>query len=152
MESQKLLERIEIFKGLTQDELGAIARLCEDRRYQANETIFDENSRGSEIYVIKKGKVRIDLGLTGKTDAATVHRVSDGDIFGELALVDTRRRSATAKCEKDSEIIAISRDGLLDLFDKNNHIGYVVIRNLATVLAARLRKTNLQLVASILWK
>lgn len=152
MEKQKILQGVDIFKGLTPDELALIAQLCEDRKYRANEEIFSENSRGSEIYVLERGKIRIDLALTGKSKCATIHRVTDGQIFGELALVDRGRRSATAKCDSDSEVLAINRDGLHDLFERNNHIGYVVLNNLATILAVRLRKTNLQLVASILWE
>lgn len=152
MEKQRILQGVDIFKGLTPDELALVAHLCEDRKYRANEEIFSENNRGSEIYILKRGKIRIDLALKGKSKCATIHRITDGQIFGELALVDRGRRSATAKCESDSEVLAISRDGLHDLFEKNNHIGYVVLNNLATILAVRLRKTNLQLVASILWE
>lgn len=152
MEKQKILQGIDIFKGLTPDELALIAQLCEDRKYRANEEVFSENSRGSEIYVLEKGKICIDLALTGKSKCATIHRVTDGQIFGELALVDRGRRSATAKCENDSEVLAINRDKLHSLFERNNHIGYIVLNNLATILAVRLRKTNLQLVASILWE
>ena len=152
MNRLNLLQGVDIFKGLTPDELNAISQLCEDREYQVNQEIFTEGSRGTEIYVLKKGKVRIELCLKGKTDTATVHRITDGQIFGELALVDKGPRSATAKCESRSEVIAISRDRLSELFGENNHIGYVVLKNLATVLAIRLRRANLQLVASILWE
>lgn len=152
MNNLKLLENVDIFKGLTSDELNAISQLCEDREYQVNQEIFNEGSRGTEIYILKKGKVRIDLSLTGKTDMATVHRISDGQTFGELALMDKGPRSATARCESRSEVVVLSRDRLSQLFGENNHIGYVVLKNLATLLAVRLRKTNLQLVASILWE
>ena len=152
MDRQRILEKIGVFKGLSQDEIGAISQLCKDRKYQANEVVFTESSRGEEIYVLKKGKVRIDFRLGGKADSATVHRITQGHIFGELALVDNRRRSATATCESDCEVIAISREGLYDLFEANSHIGYILMKNFAMVLATRLRKTNLQLVASILWE
>jgi CRP-like cAMP-binding protein len=152
METTKLLEGVEIFKGLTPDELTAMGDVCTDRRYRAGDIIFDENSRGTELYLVRKGKVRIDLALSKNSESATVHRVGDGELFGELALVDTKRRSATATCEKDAEIIAIDRDRLLKMFDENNHMGYVVLGNLAAVLAGRLRRTNLQLVATLLWK
>jgi CRP/FNR family cyclic AMP-dependent transcriptional regulator len=152
METRKLLEGVEIFKGLTSDELSAVEGLCTDRHYRSGDIVFDENSRGAEMYLVRKGKVRIDLSLAKGSESATVHRVGDGELFGELALVDTKRRSATATCEKDSEIITIDRDKLLSLFESNNHAGYVVLGNLATILAGRLRRTNLQLVATLLWK
>jgi len=152
MDRQRILEKLPVLAGLSQDEIGAISQLCQDRKYQANEVVFTESSRGEEIYILKKGKVRIDFRVGGEKDSATVHRLTQGHVFGELALVDNRRRSATATCESDCEVIAISREGLYDLFETDSHIGYMLMKNLAMVLANRLRKTNLQLVATILWE
>lgn len=151
MEIRDVLGKVDIFCGLTHSELDLVAPLCEDRRYKANQVIFAEKSSGTDVYIVRKGKVRIEISLRGK-DCATVWRASDGQIFGELALVDRGRRSATAICETDCELIAINGDSLDQLFENNSRVGYVIMRNLASVLAGRLRKTNLQLLASILWE
>ncbi len=152
MDKFKILKQIDIFGGLSPEELDPIAELCESRQYKANEVIFAEKSKGREIYIVTKGQIRIELGIKGKTDHATVHRVSEGDIFGELVIVGDGRRSGTAKCETDCEVISINRDNLRDLFSRCTRIGYIVMMNLASLLAARLRKTNLQLVACFLWE
>ena len=152
MALQEILKKADILEGLSQDEIAAVAELCEERSYKAGTAIFEESSRGEEVYLVKSGTVRIELALKGKTDVATVHRVTPGRSFGELALVDRGRRSATATCESDAEVLVLGRERLADLFESNNHIGYVLMGNLATILSARLRKTNLQLVASILWE
>ena len=78
--------------------------------------------------------------------------MSVGQIFGELVLVDRRSRSATAVCENDCEIITINRDKLDKLFEQDSRLGYTVMRNLAQLLAERLRRTDLMLVASVLWE
>jgi CRP-like cAMP-binding protein len=114
--------------------------------------VFAEHSTGDEVYIIKKGRVCIELGLKGKPNTATIQKLSVGEIFGELVLVDKRSRSATAICENDCEIIAISRDKLDKLFEEDSRLGYVVMRNLAQLLAERLRRTDLMLVASVLWE
>lgn len=152
MDKLRILERIDIFGGLSPEELNPIAELCEARQYKANEVIFAEKSKGKEMYIVTKGQVRIELGIKGKTDHATIHRVGEGDIFGELVIVGDGRRSGTAKCETDCEVISINRDALRDLFNRCTRIGYIVMMNLASLLAARLRKTNLQLVACFLWE
>ena len=102
-----------------------------------------------EVYIVKKGKLHIDIGLKWKTEHRTVRQFTDGDIFGELAILDQRSRSATAICDSNTEVITINCDGLWDLFERNNHIGYTVIRNLAIMLSTRLRNTNLQLISSV---
>ena len=146
------LERVDIFSGLTQEELNSIAELCQPRKYGVNEVIFAEKSKGKEMYVVTKGRVRIELGIKGKTDCATVHRVGEGEVFGELVVVNEQRRSATAISESHCEVIAIGREAFTDLFDKSSRIGYVIMKNLASLLATRLRKTNLQLIACFLWE
>ena len=146
MEKEEILGRFNIFKGLTSNELKEIAQFCEDRIYTKSEGIFDQSSPGKEVYIVKKGKVHIDIGLKWQTDHRMIHQFTDGDIFGELAILDQRPRSATAICDSDTEVITINCDSLWDLFDRNNHIGYIVITNLATVLSTRLRNANLQLI------
>ena len=152
MDIIKILERIDLFKGLSQDELSLVADLCEPRQYRADEIIFTEKSKGKEMYIVTKGRVRIELGIKGKTDCATVHRLGEGEIFGELVLVGEGRRSATVHCETDCEVLSIEQDGLLCLFEQNARIGYVIVMKLASLLAARLKKTNLQLVSCFLWE
>ena len=109
MDKLRILERIDIFGGLSPKELNPIAELCEPRKYKANEVIFAEKSKGREMYIVTKGQVRIELEIKGKTDCATIHRVCEGDIFGELAIVGEGRRSGTARCETDCEVISINR-------------------------------------------
>ena len=149
MENEEILGRLNIFKGLTSNELKEIAQLCENRKYPKTEAIFVQSSPGKEVYIVKKGKVNINIELIWQTDHRTIRQFTDGDIFGELAILDQRPRSATAICDSNTEVITINCDGLWDLFERNNHIGYIVIRNLATMLSTRLRNANLQLITSV---
>jgi CRP-like cAMP-binding protein len=152
MENVKILGKIDIFRGLDPSQLESLAQLSEERKYHAGEVVFAEKSPGKEMYIVKEGKVCIELGLKAKSNSAKVHRVCAGQVFGELALVDRRNRSAAAVCESDCALIVIDQTKLDKLFEQDMRLGYIVIRNLAELLAGRLRRTNLQLVASILWE
>ena len=152
MDRTKVLKKVEIFRGLSLTQLESLAQISEEKKYRGGETVFAEHSTGDEVYIIKKGKVCIELGLKGKPNTATIQKLSVGQIFGELVLVDRRSRSATAMCENDCEIITISRDKLDKLFEQDSRLGYTVMRNLAQLLAERLRRTDLMLVASVLWE
>ena len=152
MDTLRMLQKVDAFHGLDEEELGSIAELCELRVYRAGEVMFTENSKGEEMFIVAKGRVGIELRIKGKSDQVTVHRVGEGQVFGELAIVDGGRRSATAECETDCEIVALGRATLRDIFERAPRIGYVVAMNMATTLAARLRKTNLQLIAVYLWE
>jgi len=152
MDSTKVLKKVEIFSGLSLTQLESLARISEEKKYRRGETVFTERSTGDEVYIIKKGKVCVELGLKGKPNTATIQRLSVGQIFGELALVDKRSRSATVVCENDCEIITIDRDKLDELFERDTRLGYIIMKNLAQLLAERLRRTDLMLVASVLWE
>jgi CRP/FNR family transcriptional regulator len=152
MDITDILKKVEIFRGLSLAQLESLGQISEERKYRGGETVFAERSTGDEVYIIKKGKVCIELGLKGKPDTATIQRLSVGQIFGELALVDKRSRSATVVCESDCEIITIHRNKLNELFERDTHLGYIIMKNLAQLLAERLRRTDLMLVASVLWE
>ena len=151
MKRWETLNMIGLFVGLNLEELEGIAQICEERNYNAGEKIFTEDTPGTELYILRKGKVLIELATKGR-DTTPVHLVEEGQVFGELALIDQGTRSATAKAITDCDVLVLKQDKFYQLCEKNNHIGYVVIKNIATVMASRLRKTNLQLLSSLLWK
>ena len=79
------------------------------RTYRKSENIFEEGSTGSEMYLIRNGKVLLSVrqGKAGEVPLATLN---PGDFFGEMALVDDYQRSATASAlEDDTELIALDR-------------------------------------------
>ena len=152
MDTAQALERLHIFSGLSQEELNSIAQLCEYQQYKANNLVFAEKSKRKEIYIISKGQIVIELGVKDKAGQAMIHRLGEGDILGEAAIVSDGRRSVSARCETDCEVITINQDVLLDLFDRYTRIGYVMMKNIVSVLVTRLKKTDLQLLACFLWK
>ena len=152
MTVEALLKKVDLFRDLSQDELAQIDAIAERRTCAADSTLVEEGKKGDTLYIIEKGRVRIDLKLTSNSDCATVHRLREGQTLGELSLVDSRRRSATATCETECQIVAISSEKLKELFDRNRDLGFTVILNLARIVAERLRRTNLQLVATVCWE
>ena len=151
MDTAQILQGVEIFKGLSPKELEAVAGLCELQKFKAGDVVFTEKSRGKDIYIIVQGQVAIELNIRGAKDRATVHRMGKGELFGELSLV-SKGRSATVRCDSNCETIVIKNKALLDLFKDDQSLGCKVMTNLAAMLAAKLRKTNLQLIACFAWE
>ena len=152
MEIKRALDKTAIFKGLTEDEVGLIVPICHEQAYKKGEVVFAEKSKGNQVYIVKKGCVSVTLQIKGAADSATIHRINEGETFGELVLVGEGRRSASVSCETDCEIISIDKDDLMAVFESNTRIGFVTMKNLASVLATRLRKTDLQLIACFVWE
>ncbi len=152
-----LLKQIEIFSDLSPAQLKMIVDLCEERQCQAGETVFEENSSGSELYVIAQGEVEIRLNpaVISPEDAggspATITTLRRGQSFGEIALVDQGLRSASAVCAADALLLVLPRRRLLDLCEANPTLGYQLMRNLAADLALKIRNTDLSIREHLLY-
>ena len=70
---------------------------------------------------------------------------SDGDFFGELALLDESPRSANAICKTECTLIGFFRPDLFELIEKNNTLGIKIVLKLAEIVAQRLRHTDKEL-------
>ncbi len=151
MDIQKLLGSFELFKDLNEVQLAKIAGNAVKEEFAENQEIFHEQSRESDIYVLTEGRVQI-VGALGKTDTATIHTILPGKLFGEFAFIDGEPRSASAVAIKASTVFKIPRAALYDLFEQDKAMGYVVMRNLARILARRIRQTAHELRSSLMWE
>jgi CRP-like cAMP-binding protein len=154
-----LLEQIEVFADLDRERLQHISGICAERRYEQGDLIFPENTKGDELYVILQGEVEIQvdpktLGVLpaespGPTTIATLRR---GQSFGEIALVDRGIRSASARCSASgARLLVIARDELIRLCDDDCEMGYILMRNVASDLAFKIRQTDLMVREQLLW-
>jgi len=94
--------------------------------------IFREGEAADQLFVIKSGEVRIQIGNR------TITELSAGDIFGEMALIDNEPRSATAVAMTDVELVPVSEKQFLFLVSQTPYFALKVMR----VLARRLRATT----------
>ena len=99
---------------------------------KAGEMIFKEGDSAAEFYVIKGGQVEIRLGNR------LLDSLETNDIFGEMALIDSAPRSATAVAKTDAAIVPISKKQFLLLVSRAPSFALDVMG----VLARRLRTTN----------
>lgn len=152
-----ILKQADIFYELTDSQLELVASICTERTYQTGEILFEENTRGDELFVIANGEVEIQVNpdligggtVTGPQTIATLRR---GQSFGEVALVDEGLRSASARCaQHDTHLVVIPRDKLMLLCDTYPQLGYRMMRNLAADLATKIRNTDLQVREQLTW-
>jgi CRP-like cAMP-binding protein len=107
-------------------------RNIEAQSLKAGSVIFREGDEANELFVIKSGQVRIQI------DNRTVTELAADNIFGEMALIDSEPRSATAVAVTDVELVPVSEKQFLFLVSQTPYFALKVMR----VLAQRLRVTN----------
>lgn len=151
------LRQSDIFYELTTTHLELIGSIATEHHYANNEIIFEENTRGSELYVIADGEVEIQVGsgVIGQHSDGSAHTIATlrrGQSFGEIALVDEGVRSARARSASDeTRVLVIPRDRLITICEAYPEMGYRLMRNLAADLAMKIRNTDLNVREYLIW-
>jgi CRP/FNR family transcriptional regulator, cyclic AMP receptor protein len=132
-----LLRRVPVFSTLSDDELAHVARVAMPRRFDAGATVFKEGDEGSTCYIVRAGRTRaIRAHPDGRS--ITLAHFGPGDIFGEMAMLDGERRSATVEATEDTDALAILSTDMHRLLREHADISVKLI----AALGQRLRDTN----------
>ena len=133
----ELLRHVPVFAELAEDDLECVAKVAVRRRFEAGEVVFRAGDESNTCYVVRRGQAR---AVRGHSDgrSITLANFGPGDIFGELAMFDDERRSATVETLEETEAIAILGGDMRRLLGE--HPG-IAIQLLAS-LGRRLRETN----------
>jgi len=129
-----LLAANPFFAGLLPETLDRIALICRQRHLGTREILFLKGDPSDGLYAIRRGLIRIgttdDLGRQ-----MTLNLLGSGDIFGEIALLDGRSRTADAVAVEDTEMFFLPRRDFLSLLSNEPAIAVQLIE----LLCARLR-------------
>ena len=138
------LREMELFAGRKAETLANLEACMETRSCRAGERIFVRGDGGDEIYLIRRGAVRIMLPLDGARGRhlATFGR---GGFFGEMAFLDRNPRSADAIAFTDCDLYVLSRQRFDALVEHHKLLGLNLMEGLARLLAARLRHADAEL-------
>ena len=145
MELLKVLGNVELFDGIAPHELEAVSKICRERSYYAGDLLTTQGEPGDELFVICDGLVEVlrSETLSDPSPRAVVN-LGQGQIVGEMALVDLGPRSATVRTISEKTVVqVIQRDAFERLCDENYHLGYIVMRNIVADLSFKLRHQHL---------
>src|ERR1700757_1987864 len=140
MRSQEVVELlggVPVFSTLENGDLERIAQLAVPRSFAAGEVVFREGDSSDTCYIVREGRAcAIRTHRDGRT--ITLARFGPGDIFGELALFEDERRSATVEAIEEMRVIGVLGPDMRRLMAE--HPG--IAMRLVIALGRRLRETN----------
>lgn len=138
------LREIDLFKGRKEQTLAELEACMEKRSHKAGERICARGDAGHEIFLIRRGAVRIVLPLKDKQGhhLATFGR---GDFFGEMSFLDRDLRSADAIAFTDADLFVLTRERFDAFAEDHKKLAIQMIEGLARKLAIRLRYANAEL-------
>ena len=138
------LHEVELFAGRKEQTLAALEQCMEKRSVAKGQTIFRRGDTGDELFLIRRGAVRIVLPLSDR-QSHHLGTFGRGAFFGEMAFLDGETRSADALAFVDTELYVLSRRAFDKFAEEHKKLGLRLMEGIASVLASRLRYTNAEL-------
>lgn len=138
---KQFLRSLDIFKDLRDRELGSLAQSFHSRTYRAGEVVFVEGDIGRALFVLESGAVELTRPIAGR-EPLVLYRLKPGDFFGEMALLESLPRSATATATEKTRLHLLYKSKLDALLHAEPRIGVSIMSHLARMLSARLRRLS----------
>lgn len=136
--SEETLGRVDLFSTLTKKELQVLAKSSQERSYSAGTTLVSQGDAGVGLYVIESGKVRITQAVDPDKAEEELGVVGEGEVLGEMALLDDLPRSATVTAIEDVRALLLPVWEFRSIL--RNHPDIAL--KLLAVLSRRLRKAE----------
>jgi CRP/FNR family transcriptional regulator len=133
----ELLGNVPVFSTLVQDDLERIAQFAVPREFEPGEVVFREGDASDTCYVVRDGRARA-LRTHRDGRSLTLATFGPGDIFGELALFEDEKRSATVEAIERTTAVAVLGPDMRRLMSEHAEIS----SRLVIALGRRLRETN----------
>ena len=142
------LKNILILSHLTDDMIAAMVPHIEQTRYEENEIIFKEFEPADNFYMLKRGKVVLELQVSEKA-AVSIGAVKPGFSFGWSAILENAIYTTNAVCAETTEVLAINSEALKRLLENNYEMGYRFTQRLLVIMKKRLDIRSEQLLRVI---
>ena len=143
------LSKIEIFSDLSptasEDKriLEELASLLSEKKFKKGEMIIREGDMGDTLYILASGSVQVLRNTLGDEKYAVVNLKAEQNVFfGEVALIDSDRRSASVMALEDCKTWILTGNDYEKICEKEPRFGYLVTFRIAKRIASTLRNTN----------
>ena len=149
------LKEFNIFNGLENNEVELFTKSMVSKSYKKGDLIMKEGELGDSIMFLLSGEINITKALTLSINKIDNHdnrekefircKASDNIIIGEISLFSRKKiRTATVKAISDSNVAFLNNTNLFEICDKNNKVGYRILKNITDIITERLISTNHQ--------
>jgi len=140
MSLREFLKKSTMFAHLADADLQQLEAAMNRRRFAAGQIIFYMGDGGGSLYIISKGRVKVAIP-SPEGDEIILAILSEGEILGELSLIDGKPRSATVEAIEETEVYSLRREDFLDFLRSR----FEVVLQVLEMLSQRLRETDASL-------
>jgi len=135
-----------LFKGLAPDEAAAFLRQCSEATHEDGANLFMEQSDATRLYLIVSGGVELRFEMQQREKAdTTIATLKPGEAVGWSGVVPPYKYRLSGYCRGKTTLLEIERNTLERLFEKNYHLAYIFMRNIAMLTGQRLNQVQSKL-------
>jgi SulP family sulfate permease len=139
------VQEMEMFKGRKEETLVDLEARLESRSFQAGQTIFSLGDPSGELFLIRRGDVRIMAPIGGSRRVHHIASFGRGDFVGGLGFLEGRPRSNTAIAHTNCELYALSLEQYNKLAEDHKRLAFILLSAIARTLGQRLRHAEEEL-------
>ncbi len=144
------LSKVDLFTGLEEEQLDAIAALCTKVECAKGKILFREGEEAKYLYILTEGSVTIQVRLSSRPERVSVAVVNQPyHGFGWSGVVAPFHYTASSLCQEDSRLIAIEGQALMKLLEQEPVAGFIVMKRIAEVVSSRLRNSRAALLKTL---
>ena len=143
MISKDFLAEVEVFQGLDSDQLTEIEKCCHEEECEFDTQLMSEGEDAIHLWIVREGRVDLRFDLPGLTSSEenTISSISKAGAIGWSSFVPPYKYRLSGHCaSKKCKLIKIEKECLLQLFEKDPAIGYVVMSSMASVVGRRFHR------------
>lgn len=131
------INKYDLFGGISSRVMKEITDICAKEVYDKGTTIFNQGEMAENLYILREGT----LNLMVKNGGSLVFSLSGpGEVFGWSSLFESGRYTASGICDTDLKVFKIERKELFKILKHNSGDGFIIMRQLAGVIANRLNR------------
>lgn len=134
--------RLDVLSSMSEDEIALLAPALERRTFGKGEIVFREGDEGHELFIITRGSASVKMSLPGADRSTRLVTFAPGTVFGEIALLDTERRSATVEADDAMTCYVLPDGAFRRLSTDHPGVAIKLLTNLGRELSGRLRRAN----------
>ncbi|MBW1799267.1 MAG: SLC26A/SulP transporter family protein [Deltaproteobacteria bacterium] len=136
------LENLDILQGLSEDELKIVRRFLHLEHYDHGDLVFRQGEKSNALFCITKGAADITIQLPDTRRKKRLATLSAGTIFGEMALLDDKPRSANVEVKEPLTCYRLALEDFERLKQDFPNISIIIATNIGRIMASRLRFAN----------
>lgn len=137
MSNEMILKGHDVFASLNVDEINKLSTFSSVKEFRTGDIIFEDNQAASHFYILMEGSVYLQLPANLPEFNVPISKIEEGEMFGISPLLKSPHYTLTARCYKDTKVLAVEAQPFRELLLQNCRVGVDIVTRVAHIYFTR---------------